>query len=154
MSISIANNNISSSGTLTLNNKALSNVAFSGSYNDLTDKPSISGGIQSSNTVQVINLNSSNVNGDQIGVVVLYTTPADGFIKLTTCKIQSGGRYTSGLDVFGLFNISAYYSTSDLLTNLHVPELYLFVRKGSTIKSTGSSYVGFPTITGYFFGVE
>ena len=44
MSISIANNNISSSGTLTLNNKALANVAFSGSYNDLSDKPNLGSG--------------------------------------------------------------------------------------------------------------
>lgn len=44
MSISIANNNISSSGTLTLNNRALSTVAFSGDYDDLTNKPSIGSG--------------------------------------------------------------------------------------------------------------
>lgn len=44
MTITIANNNINSSGTLTLNSKALSDVAFSGDYNDLINAPSIESG--------------------------------------------------------------------------------------------------------------
>lgn len=41
MSVTIANNNIASSGTLTINNQQLGKVAFSNSYNDLDDTPSI-----------------------------------------------------------------------------------------------------------------
>ena len=44
MTITIANNNINSSGTLTVNNRALSNVAFTGDYDDLTNKPNIGSG--------------------------------------------------------------------------------------------------------------
>lgn len=46
MSITIATNNIASSGTLTLNNRALSDVAFTGSYDDLIDKPNTGSGGQ------------------------------------------------------------------------------------------------------------
>lgn len=42
--ITIANNDISSTDQLTINHKNLSDVAFSGSYNDLTDKPNIGSG--------------------------------------------------------------------------------------------------------------
>lgn len=44
MTITIANNNINSSGTLTLNNRALSDVAFTGDYDDLVNKPNIGSG--------------------------------------------------------------------------------------------------------------
>lgn len=45
MAITIATNNISSSGTLTLNNQQLSTVAFTGNYDDLTNKPDSDGSV-------------------------------------------------------------------------------------------------------------
>lgn len=44
MSVTIANNNISSSGELTINNNSLATVAFSGDYNDLTNRPTTGSG--------------------------------------------------------------------------------------------------------------
>ena len=44
MSITLSNNNISSSDALTVNNRTFSEVAFSGDYEDLKNKPNVSSG--------------------------------------------------------------------------------------------------------------
>lgn len=41
MSIIVTDNDISSTGTLTLNNRSIAEVAYSGDYNDLSNKPTI-----------------------------------------------------------------------------------------------------------------
>lgn len=46
MAITITDNDISSNGTLTLNNKQVADVAFTGSYDDLIDKPTNDGNSQ------------------------------------------------------------------------------------------------------------
>lgn len=129
-------------------------VATTGSYNDLTDKPSISSGIQSNSTVQVIHIAENDFFPSQPGPVIVYTAPADGLLILTSCIVKSGGSYTAALDVFGLFSVSAYRAEKDLVKTLGLSSLYLFVRKGDTIKATGTLYIGYITIQGNFFGIK